>query len=443
MSQAVISVTGLGKKYRIKTGTQRADGLRDVVSARLLALGKTLTGGTGRRDLPDATDKQLGPRLMEDFWALRDINFDVSNGTVLGIIGRNGAGKSTLLKILSRITRPTTGRVRIKSRVASLLEVGTGFHAELTGRENIFLNGAILGMSRIDITKRFDQIVSFAGVEAFLDTPVKRYSSGMVVRLAFAVAAHLEPDILIIDEVLAVGDAEFQKKCLGKLHEVGSGGRTVLFVSHNMNAVEQLCNAAIMLKEGRIIEHSADVRGIIGRYLWTKEGRGASEWITGGDKGANQYFEPVRLWIGDESGNPVLDSVSNTDEAWVHIEGDVDRLDESLTVGYAIFDEAGTLLYWSYQTDSGENNRPRLQRGRNHLASMVPRRFLNEGRYRVELIASLHFREWLLEPGVSAPSIALQIQGGLSDSPYWMVRRPGILAPVLRWNSFPTPDTRQ
>src|SRR6201999_1868145 len=192
-------------------------------------------------------------RTSEEFWALRNVSFDIGRGEVLGIIGRNGAGKSTLLKVLSRVTEPSEGRVTIRGRVASLLEVGTGFHPELTGRENIFLNGAILGMGRTEIRKKFDEIVDFAEVAKFLDTPVKKYSSGMYVRLAFAVAAHLEPEILIVDEVLAVGDAEFQKKCLGKMSEVSKGeGRTVLFVSHNMAAISQLCNKGILLHKGKV-----------------------------------------------------------------------------------------------------------------------------------------------------------------------------------------------
>ena len=190
----------------------------------------------------------------ETFWALKDVNFDIQKGDVVGVIGRNGAGKSTLLKILSRITEPTTGEINLNGRVGSLLEVGTGFHQELTGRENIFLNGAILGMSRQEIAKQFDAIVNFAGVEQFLDTPVKRYSSGMYVRLAFAVAAHLNPEILIVDEVLAVGDSEFQKKCMGKMQDVSMSGRTVLFVSHNMAAIQQLCNKSLLFRMGRLIK---------------------------------------------------------------------------------------------------------------------------------------------------------------------------------------------
>src|SRR4028118_430430 len=245
MSDTVIQVENLGKKYIINHQKQeRYTALRDVIANGARSLGRQFFKPLGKR-MPNPT--------KEEFWALKDVSFEVKRGDRVGIIGRNGAGKSTLLKILSRITEPTTGRISIKGRVASLLEVGTGFHPELTGRENIYLNGAILGMSKAEIKKKFDEIVAFAEVEKFLDTPVKRYSSGMYVRLAFAVAAHLEPEILIVDEVLAVGDAQFQKKCLGKMEEVGKEGRTVLFVSHNMGVVQTLCTRGILLRYGTVV----------------------------------------------------------------------------------------------------------------------------------------------------------------------------------------------
>jgi lipopolysaccharide transport system ATP-binding protein len=258
MDQAIIQVENLGKKYRIQHqqhNGMRYKTLRDVIAdkaKRLLSLGER----RAKSEEPPLSPLSPLPSPLsasEDFWALKNVSFEVKRGEVVGIIGRNGAGKSTLLKILSRITEPTEGRVRIKGRVASLLEVGTGFHPELTGRENIFLNGAILGMSRAEIRNKFDEIVAFAEVEKFLDTPVKHYSSGMYVRLAFAVAAHLEPEILIVDEVLAVGDAEFQKKCLGKMESVSrKEGRTVLFVSHNMGVMQMLCTRIAYLAQGKV-----------------------------------------------------------------------------------------------------------------------------------------------------------------------------------------------
>ena len=247
MSETIIAVEKLSKRYTIQHRSNRNEGFRHVLEEKLTAPFRRLFGKNGSES--DSKNQQFS----EDFWALKDVSFEVKRGEIVGIIGRNGAGKSTLLKILSRITEPTMGRVRIRGRVASLLEVGTGFHPELTGRENIFLNGAILGMGKAEIKRKFDEIVAFSEVEKFLDTPVKRYSSGMYVRLAFAVAAHLEPEILIVDEVLAVGDAEFQKKCLGKMEEVSRGhGRTILFVSHNLQAIRNLCNRCLVLAGGNV-----------------------------------------------------------------------------------------------------------------------------------------------------------------------------------------------
>ncbi|MDY0016725.1 MAG: ABC transporter ATP-binding protein [Candidatus Delongbacteria bacterium] len=240
MSDTVIKIENLSKKYIIGHET----------GAPYLTFRDLLADSFKKLNPLSRKDKEISSK--EEFWALKDINLEIKQGEKIGIIGRNGAGKSTLLKILSRITEPTTGSVKIKGRVASLLEVGTGFHPELTGRENIFLNGAILGMRREEIKRKFDEIVDFSGVEKFLDTPVKRYSSGMYVRLAFAVAAHLEPEILLIDEVLAVGDAEFQKKCLGKMDDVAKQGRTIVFVSHNMGAIRQLCERGVLLEKGEM-----------------------------------------------------------------------------------------------------------------------------------------------------------------------------------------------
>jgi lipopolysaccharide transport system ATP-binding protein len=260
--KAAINVSGLGKSYLVGHETNSRFGyttLRDAVVSNLKTLAnKTRDMLAGRPVVPGDS--------VEEFWALKDVGFEVKRGEVLGIIGRNGAGKSTLLKVLSRITEPTQGRVEISGRVASLLEVGTGFHPELTGRENIYLNGAILGMSRAEIRAKFDEIVAFAEIERFLDTPVKRYSSGMYVRLAFAVGAHLEPEILVVDEILSVGDSEFQKKCLGRMRDVAGDGRTVLFVSHNMAAVRALCTSCLLLRSGRV--HASGNPGeVIAQYV--------------------------------------------------------------------------------------------------------------------------------------------------------------------------------
>jgi lipopolysaccharide transport system ATP-binding protein len=254
MADVVIKVDGLGKKYRIRhQQRERYTALRDVIAANV------------RNIVRPRKRRPVGMPAVEDFWALQDISFEVKRGDVVGIIGRNGAGKSTLLKVLSRITEPTAGRAEIDGRVASLLEVGTGFHPELTGRENIYLNGSILGMSRQEVRKKFDEIVAFAEIERFLDTPVKRYSTGMYLRLGFAVAAHLEPEILIVDEVLAVGDAPFQKKCLGRMEEVSASGRTVLFVSHNIGSLLSICNTGLLLEDGRLSFHG-EIAAVAERY---------------------------------------------------------------------------------------------------------------------------------------------------------------------------------
>jgi len=261
MSDFIIKAEHVGKSYMI--GHQRQQGytaLRDVVSQKIKGAAKNIK--------TTITGKQLiAGQDIEEFWALKDVNFEINRGDAVGIIGRNGAGKSTLLKVLSRITEPTTGRITLNGRVASLLEVGTGFHPELTGRENIYLNGAILGMSRAEIKSKFDEIVDFSGVEKFLDTPVKRYSSGMYVRLAFSVAAHLEPEILVVDEVLAVGDAEFQKKCLGKMDDVSKKeGRTILFVSHQMGTIAQLCSKSILMEKGSVVKYGSTPQ-VIDHYI--------------------------------------------------------------------------------------------------------------------------------------------------------------------------------
>jgi lipopolysaccharide transport system ATP-binding protein len=306
MSDIIISAEKIGKQYNLRRRRKGEGTFRDAISGQAAALFKSFgkkTRGRGALPHPHSNGSSLTPSKDAplDFWALKDASFDVRQGDVIGIIGRNGAGKSTLLKVMSRITEPTEGRLRIKGRVASLLEVGTGFHPELTGRENIFLNGSILGMSRVEIKSKLDEIVAFSEVEKFLDMPVKRYSSGMYVRLAFAVAAHLEPEVLIIDEVLAVGDAEFQNKCLGKMHDVATGGRTVLFVSHNMHAVAALCNRGLYFRDGLLV-HAGGIEETIEAYLSNFSQPSGNELHPERRPGSGEYrfisARPVREYFG-------------------------------------------------------------------------------------------------------------------------------------------------
>src|SRR5690606_30534726 len=324
-----IKVENLGKKFII--GHRLEGDLRGSFSQRLSRLMARDGGGT-----------------REEFWALKDVSFEIKKGEAVGIIGRNGAGKSTLLKILSRITDPSKGRFEINGRVSSLLEVGTGFHPVLTGRENIYLNGTILGMRRAEIRKKFDAIVDFSGVEKFLDTPVKHYSSGMKVRLAFSVAAHLEPEILIIDEVLAVGDAEFQKKCLGKMDEVSKGeGRTVLFVSHNLAAVSQLCSLGILLRRGNLVQWG-EVNSVIHSYIThNKKGLTSDSLINLDLRKGNGKFRVENIRLLDRNGDPV--SIARTGENVVfeiRFDKAVCRGDGSFRIDFAIDTEQDTRVGW-------------------------------------------------------------------------------------------------
>jgi len=426
MSHPTISVRNVSKKYRL--GTVGMTTLRDELQRRWARFrgNDAALGHTAARPQADSPT---------EFWALRDISFDVEQGDVVGLIGRNGAGKSTLLKILSRITEPSLGEIRIRGRVASLLEVGTGFHPELSGRENIFLNGAVLGMSRNETRRKFDEIVEFSEIGKFIDTPVKRYSSGMYVRLAFAVAAHLEPEILIVDEVLAVGDVAFQRKCLGKVKEISQGqGRTVLFVSHNMNAVENICTRGVLLRQGQLIRQGSDVRDIVRQYLADHQRvDGSSSWVNEDNSFANEYFRLDRFHLTDSNGEPISSQVANDSPITVVIEGEVLKPDSNLQVGYGLFTEDMDLLYWSTNLDQPEASWIEWQRGSCRLTSRIPARLLNEGKYRVGLYLSLYRRRWFCEPGVKGPMLTFEILGGLSDSPCLVVRRPGYLSPVFEW----------
>jgi len=424
MSDSIIKVENLGKRYRIhhQRPTERYSTLRDTLASSFSQL---LRRKAAARDLPSE---------KEDFWALKDVSFDVKQGEVVGMIGRNGAGKSTILKILSRITQPTKGRVILRGRVASLLEVGTGFHPELTGRENIFLNGAILGMTKAEIRGKFSEIVGFAGIEKFLDTPVKRYSSGMYVRLAFAVAAYLEPEILVIDEVLAVGDSEFQRKCLGRMRDVAQSGRTVLFVSHNMNAVENLCTRAILLEKGCVRQDSEKVRDVITQYLGGGVNQGTeSSWTNDDNSLDHHVLQPTYFAIVTENNKPLVAPVRNDEPLHVVIRARARELDRTLNIGFALFNQDSEQMLWSLTTDGPEDEWPLLEPGDIELRCAIPQRLLNEGVYRIELICSLHNRDWFVRPGQNSPAVYFEIQGGLSDSPYWLTARPGLLAPVWKW----------
>lgn len=371
MASPIIEVEQIGKRYSLRHAVQPRGSLREALADKARRLfGSRPVAGSSEPD-------------QEDFWALRDVTFDVRPGEVVGIIGRNGAGKSTLLKVLSRITEPTTGRIRLRGRIASLLEVGTGFHPELTGRENIFLNGAILGMTKAEIRSKFDEIAAFSEVEKFLDTPVKRYSSGMYVRLAFAVAAHLEPEILVIDEVLAVGDADFQKKCLGKMRSMHTEGRTVLVVSHQMSMINALCDRGIVLKRGEIAFDGSTPDAVM-HYL-SHGGVGGSAMLDADEEGrviGNSYARLHKAWLTRADGTPA--SAFDLDEpVKVWMEYTVLKAGVRQTYpNFHFFDELGNYLFVSAGITPG--NVERLNRpGRWTCHCTIPPRLLNTGSFTI------------------------------------------------------------
>lgn len=368
----------------------------------------------------------------EYVWALKDINFEVLQGEVLGIIGRNGAGKSTLLKILSRTTAPTSGTIKVKGRIASLLEVGTGFHPELSGRDNIFMNGTILGMTRNEIRSKFDEIVEFSGVERYLETPVKRYSSGMYVRLAFAVAAHLESEILIVDEVLAVGDQEFQKKCLGKMKDVSQQqGRTVLFVSHVMPSVANLSTRLLCMQQGTLKHFTNPVEGI----EWYHESNSvfdkklfASENFK---QQRNPYIELHDFYLTDAEGS--RKTAFTTDESIVvSLNCEIHQPDPLLTVGIGVYTVEGTQLFWSIHLEA--SNPLSLNKGRQFIQVSMPSFYFNQGKFRVELIAAIHNKEWIFRPVFNAPFLSFSIYNHPDINNIWMEKRPGLLLPTIQYS---------
>jgi lipopolysaccharide transport system ATP-binding protein len=413
-----IIVEGIGKRYRIGAAQERSDTLRDLVVGSARRFGSILRGGKARTG-------------SDTIWALKDVSFDVKRGQALGIIGRNGAGKSTLLKVLSRVTDPTEGYGELRGRVGSLLEVGTGFHPELTGRENIFLNGAILGMHRREIARRFDEIVDFSEVSQFIDTPVKRYSSGMYLRLAFAVAAHLEPEILVVDEVLAVGDADFQRKCLGKMGDVAQSGRTVLFVSHNMSAIQRLTQESIVLDKGRVLLRAPSAEAV-DFYL----NRGLSKlgerfWEADEVPLTAKPFVPLAMRILDKNGN-VSDAVRSVDEFTVEVEYRLDEAITGLRVGYYLNTTRGEPVFTSFDTDDAAlfNEYTSRPAGTYLSRCTIPAHTLNEGRFFLGLNASAYRIKRYFQDD---QALSFSVDAAGSAGTHWPEPRPGPLRPQLDW----------
>lgn len=419
MNKPIIEVNNISKKYRIGI-KQPYYSLRDsIVGAVKSPLQFFKHYPTGKNGL-----------AKDEFWALKDLSFKVQPGEAVGIIGRNGAGKSTLLKVLSQITPPTKGNIILRGRVASLLEVGTGFHPELTGRENIFLNGAILGMRRWEINKKFDEIVDFASIEKFLDTPVKHYSSGMYMRLAFSVAAHLEPEILIVDEVLSVGDAEFQKKCLGKMRNVGREGRTVLFVSHNMLAVNNLCQRAILIDGGSIAD-DGDVNRVSEKYLKLaqkqREKANIQEQI---DKvSRNEVFKLDSLTIKQQGTHQSL--LDNTKDIEIEFRYRVLEKKSRLFVTFELWDSEGVCLIESFNNSSSTS--PVTEKGHYISRAIIPANFLIGGVYEMRIFAGIFGDCDFINPPLS---FTIEIVDNNPDNTAYSVRplRGKVFLPV-KWDT--------
>ncbi|MCZ2127885.1 MAG: ABC transporter ATP-binding protein [Anaerolineales bacterium] len=419
-----ISVKNIGKQYKIGAAETkfRYNMLRDVIVDTMSApvrLAKAALGKSAHR------------QNQNYVWALKDVSFDLEEGKVLGVIGKNGAGKSTLLKILSRVTEPTVGEVTVRGRVGSLLEVGTGFHPELSGRENIYMNGAILGMKRSEIDAKFDEIVAFSEVEQFIDTPVKRYSSGMYLRLAFAVAAHLEPEILVVDEVLAVGDAEFQKKCLGKMGDVAQQGRTVLFVSHNMSAILRLTQESIVLQKGQMIMR-APSQEAVDYYLSSGQSQaGERVWEADDVPAASQPFTPISLKV-KESGGKIVDTIRSTESTVIEFEYQLSAPLTGLRVGLYLSTMRGEYVFASFDTDAPALYEKFDSRAAGRYVSRVeiPPDTFNEGRFAVGVNASsFGVRRYFMDENALAFNVDISGAPGTQ----WGEPRVGPARPRLNW----------
>ena len=436
MSDLAIKAENLSKRYRIGIRENRHDTFRGALSSWITAPWRNYRRlrGLTRHSLPNLRSEE-----NDLIWALRDVSFEVKQGEVIGVIGRNGAGKSTLLKILSRITEPTSGRAIISGRVASLLEVGTGFHADLTGRENIYLNGTILGMTRKEVDRKFDEIVDFAEVEKFIDTPVKHYSSGMYVRLAFAVAAHLEPEILLVDEVLAVGDASFQKKCLGKMKDVATEGRTVLFVSHQMGAVKSLCSRVIEINKGTIIR-DGDPETVINGYLGSATQAFTSEvkWDDPGSRPGNDLIRLIALRILSSSGEPQA-FYGSSEPIVIEVEVELIGRHRALFIGFDLMNQYRVILFRSCHNHLAEQEWPPLNLGYNKLRCTLPGNLFNNGVYYVTPRIALHLLNWIV---FDDSEVAFEVQMDHCKSPFWTnchtMSFPGVIAPFLPWRSVDT-----
>jgi len=417
MSDIAIRVENLGKQYKIGAQLERYRTLRDTLVDGLQRPWRMLRGGNANAN--------------ETIWALSGVSFEVRKGEVLGVIGRNGAGKSTLLKILSRVTEPSEGYAEIHGRVGSLLEVGTGFHPELTGRENIALNGAILGMKRAEIERKFDEIVAFAGIEKFIDTPVKRYSSGMYLRLAFAVAAHMEPEILVVDEVLAVGDAEFQRKCLGKMSDVASEGRTVLFVSHNMSAILRLTRETIVLEKGKLVLRAPTPQAV-DFYLTSGFAQSGEHYWQPDEIPADAApFRPIALRVRNPQGQ-IVDTVRSTEPLTVEVEYALEAPIPGLRVGIYLMSSQGELIFTSFDTDDAKRYERLATRPAGHYLSrcQIPADLLNEGRYVLGVNASaFRVRRYFQDE----QALAFNVDGSGAPGSQWLEPRLGLLRPRLTW----------
>ncbi len=414
MSDIAIRVQGISKKYHIGLLQTRNDTLRDVIVSSFKR---------ARRRFEEGQEDEI--------WALKDLSFEVRQGEVLGVVGRNGAGKSTLLKILSRVTEPTEGAIDIHGRVGSLLEVGTGFHPELTGRENIYLNGAILGMRRQEIAKKFDAIVAFSEVDKFIDTPVKRYSSGMYLRLAFAVAAHLDPEILVVDEVLAVGDAEFQRKCLGKMSDVAQQGRTVLFVSHNMSAILRLTQETIVLEKGRMLMRGPSPKAV-DYYLSSGFSQmGERTWSPDEVPGTATPFVPLSVRVKNTAGK-ISDNLRSTESFGLEFEYKLINAITGLRVGVYILSTRGELVFTSFDTDEADLYEKYPTRPAGHYISrcVIPADLLNEGRFVVGVNASA-FRIKRYFQDEQALTFTIDAAG--APGMQWPEPRIGPIRPRIQW----------